>query len=82
MQILLLEKKRTKYKKKANHEEKRKYKSKIIDKDEKINLYKEKMEASRKPKKITKNVQTIFISAIDPYDAPLQWWESEHVRYA
>ncbi|KAK1120233.1 hypothetical protein K0M31_012600 [Melipona bicolor] len=40
------------------------------------------MEASRQPKKITKDVQTIFISAIDPYDAPLQWWELEHVKYA
>lgn len=82
MQTSLLEKKRTKYKKKVNREQKKKYKSRIIDKDEKDNLHKEKMEASRQPKKRTKNVQTIFISAIDPYDAPLQWWESEHVRYA
>ena len=82
MQTSLLEKKRTKNKKKVNHEQKKKYKSKIIDKNEKDNLYKKKMEASKQPKKITKDVETIFISAIDPYDAPLQWWESEHVRYA
>ncbi|XP_043510645.1 uncharacterized protein LOC122529001 [Frieseomelitta varia] len=82
MQTSLLEKKRTKYKKKVNREQKKKYRSKIIDKNEKDNLHKKKMEASRQPKKITKDLQTIIISAIDPYDAPLQWWESEHVRYA
>ncbi|XP_076667825.1 uncharacterized protein LOC143368705 [Andrena cerasifolii] len=36
----------------------------------------------KQPKEISKNVRKMFFSTIDPYDRPLKWWESEHVRYA
>ncbi|XP_012241562.1 uncharacterized protein LOC100740265 [Bombus impatiens] len=83
MQTATVEKRRTRYQKKANHEEKQKYKNKIISKaDKKIELDKRKVEAPKKPRKVFEDVEIAFISAIDPYDAPLQWWETEHVRYA
>ncbi|XP_068974432.1 uncharacterized protein [Bombus flavifrons] len=83
MQTATVEKRQTRYQKKANHEEKKKYKNKIISKaDKKIELDTRKVKAPRKPKKVFEDVEIAFISAIDPYDAPLQWWETEHVRYA
>ncbi|XP_050584944.1 uncharacterized protein LOC126919590 [Bombus affinis] len=83
MQTATVEKRRTRYQKKANHEEKQKYKNKIISKaDKKIELDKRKVEASGKPKKVFEDVKIAFISAIDPYETSLQWWETEHVRYA
>lgn len=83
MQTATVEKRQTRYQKKANHAEKQKYKNKIISKaDKKIELDTRKVEAPRKPKKVFEDVEIAFISAIDPYDAPLQWWETEHVRYA
>ncbi|XP_076245957.1 uncharacterized protein LOC143186270 [Calliopsis andreniformis] len=27
-------------------------------------------------------VQKIFITTIDPFDVPLKWWETEHLKYA
>ncbi|XP_060822277.1 uncharacterized protein LOC132910524 [Bombus pascuorum] len=83
MQTATVEKRRTRYQKKANHEEKQKYKNKIISEtDKKIKLDKREVEAPRKTKKVFEDVKMAFISAIDPYDTPLQWWETEHVRYA
>lgn len=35
----------------------------------------------KEPGKSTEK-QKVFTAVIDPYDAPLQWWESEFVKYA
>ncbi|XP_034172174.1 uncharacterized protein LOC117600626 [Osmia lignaria lignaria] len=47
---------------------------------------KEKNEVTKhKPmelKETTKYIQQMLSSNIDPYDKPLTWWETDHVRYA
>lgn len=87
MQTLTIKKKQNKYnKKKNNHKEKKIYKDKVNkikreNKEEENKKDDEKKEAQKKFKKPAEDV-TVFTSAIDPYDAPLQWWETEHIRYA
>ncbi|XP_043794367.1 uncharacterized protein LOC122715893 [Apis laboriosa] len=84
---MLIKKKQNKYnKKKNNHKEKKKYKDKVTkikreNKEEEDKKDDEKKETQKKLKKPAEDV-TVFTSAIDPYDVPLQWWETEHIRYA
>ncbi|XP_046823954.1 uncharacterized protein LOC124426369 [Vespa crabro] len=30
----------------------------------------------------TEEKQSMFILSLDPYEKPLKWWETEHVKYA
>lgn len=86
MQTLTIKKNKYNEKKKNNHKEKKKYTDKVNkikreNKEEEDKKDDEKKEAQKKLKKPAEDV-TVFTSAIDPYDAPLQWWETEHIRYA
>ncbi|XP_076383386.1 uncharacterized protein LOC117228501 isoform X2 [Megalopta genalis] len=41
-----------------------------------------KLAARRKKKREDEAVRKMFVSKRDPFEAPLKWWETEHVKYA
>ncbi|XP_076652579.1 uncharacterized protein LOC143358925 [Halictus rubicundus] len=41
-----------------------------------------KLAAQRKKERENEKIRKMFVSREDPYETPLQWWETEHVKYA
>lgn len=78
------DKKRNKHtRSKTNHDKKKKYRTKdTVKTDQEAATNSVKKEAPRKVRKVSEEQRKIFLSAIDPFDAPLKWWEVEHVKYA
>ncbi|KOC71182.1 hypothetical protein WH47_06243 [Habropoda laboriosa] len=79
-----IEKRRTKYKSKNKYNDKKKERSDRTRKndEEEIEVDDEKKEKLKEPQRVSEDVQKMFISASDPYDTPLKWWEIEPVKYA
>ncbi|XP_078043874.1 uncharacterized protein LOC144473663 [Augochlora pura] len=41
-----------------------------------------KLAARRKKEREDEAIRKMFVSRRDPFEAPLKWWETEHVKYA
>ncbi|XP_017882946.1 uncharacterized protein LOC108626657 [Ceratina calcarata] len=77
------EEKRNKHRNKSNYEKKTKYRTEDTVKiDQEVITDSVKNETPRKIKTVSEEQRKIFLSTIDPFDAPLKWWEKEHVKYA
>ncbi|XP_076302947.1 uncharacterized protein LOC143221360 [Lasioglossum baleicum] len=83
MQTTTIEKRRSKYKKKSISKGKKIYRDKNENKDiEETKIDDEKKVILKVPEKVSEDIRKVFQSTIDPYDTPLKWWETEHVKYA
>ncbi|XP_076297864.1 uncharacterized protein LOC143217451 [Lasioglossum baleicum] len=41
-----------------------------------------KLAAQRKKERENEKIRKMFVSRQDPYETPLKWWETDHVKYA
>ncbi|XP_053976494.1 uncharacterized protein LOC128875140 isoform X2 [Hylaeus volcanicus] len=53
-----------------------------VEEDKHGDVKDEVSKESLKSKKKSEDGRKMFVSSLDPYDVPLQWWETDHVKYA